>query len=68
MDISHRNNRSRPSHTNYEQQIIREAALEDKMFQYNKVEPTAYFWKELVAIQKDTPICLIPDTLVLNEK
>lgn len=52
----------------YEEQIVSEAALHNKTYTYNKIEPTVFFWKELVAIDKETPTCLVPDTLVLNEK
>lgn len=52
----------------YEEQLITEASLANCFYSYNKVEPLAFFWKELTATTTQTPICLVPDTLVLNEK
>jgi hypothetical protein len=52
----------------YDEQLIEEALLSNSRFYYNKLEPTAYFWKELTATFSQTPSCLVPDTLVLNDK
>jgi hypothetical protein len=38
------------------------------MYFYNKLEPGVFFWKELTATFSQTPICLVPDTLILNDK
>lgn len=52
----------------YDQQLVVEATLGNKRYTYNKLEPTVYFWKELTTVTSQAPICLVPDTLVLNEK
>lgn len=52
----------------YEEQIIEEACLHNNYFIYNQLEPTSFFWKELTLNYPNTPICLIPDSLIINGK
>lgn len=66
--MAHRKTNRKLEHRNYEEQIIHEASLLDRTYRYHKIEPTVFFWKELAATQKDNPICLVPDTLILNDK
>lgn len=37
-------------------------------YEENGMKPCTYFWKELVACQRETPVVLMPDTLVVNER
>ncbi len=48
--------------------VINEASLKDQEYNYNKIQPTIFFWKEITSTKSHTPICLVPDTLILNAK
>jgi hypothetical protein len=32
------------------------------------IKPCTFFWKELVAVPRETPGLLMPDTLIINER
>ena len=53
---------------NYDEKIIEEASLAHSFYIYNSIEPTVFFWKQLTLHYPHTPLCLIPDTLILNGK
>ena len=52
----------------YDEQIIQEASIANTYYIYSQIEPSAFFWKELTVNYPNTPVCLVPDTLVLNGK